>query len=163
MFSSHAVSGWTRSPGGCGFRGAFRVWRIFFSILFFLRTPTACCKHEATLPNFLSTSTEARPRERSDRGHFLPLRVKSFFIMRPFFAYIRKSLFIPGYVQGAIMSLVYVSVSVCVTFVVFTHCESCSGPMFTNPGSMEAGECGLTRGTCFAVRRLELVAVAGRL
>ena len=28
---------------------------------------------------------------------------------------------------------------------------------------MEAGECGLTRGTCFAARRLELVAVAGRL
>ena len=25
---------------------------------------------------------------------------------------------------------------------------------------MEAGECGLTRGTCFAARRLELVAVA---
>ena len=28
---------------------------------------------------------------------------------------------------------------------------------------MEAGECGLTRGTCFATRSLELVAVAGRL
>ena len=28
---------------------------------------------------------------------------------------------------------------------------------------MEAGECGLTRGTCFAARHLELVAVAGLL
>ena len=56
-----------------------------------------------------------------------------------------------------------VSVSVCVTFVVFIDCESCTRPIFTNPGSMEAGECGLTRGTCFAARRLELVAVAGRL
>ena len=43
-----------------------------------------------------------------------------------------------------------VCVSVCVTFVVFTDCESCTRPMSTNPGSMEAGECGLTRGTCFA-------------
>ena len=52
---------------------------------------------------------------------------------------------------------------VCVTFVVFTDCEGCTRPISTNPGSMEAGECGLTRGTCFAARRLELVAVAGRL
>ena len=36
-------------------------------------------------------------------------------------------------------------------------------PISTNPGSMEAGEYGLTRGTCFAARRLELVTVAGRL
>ena len=28
---------------------------------------------------------------------------------------------------------------------------------------MEAGECGLTRGTCFFARRLEVVAVAGRM
>ena len=35
--------------------------------------------------------------------------------------------------------------------------------MFTNPGSMEAGEYGLTRGTCFVARRLEVVAVAGML
>ena len=52
---------------------------------------------------------------------------------------------------------------VCVTFVVFTDYESCTRPISTNPGSMEAGECGLTRATCFAARRLELVAVAGRL
>ena len=55
------------------------------------------------------------------------------------------------------------SVGACVTFVVFTDCESCTGPISTNPGSMEAGEYGLTRGTCFVARRLEVVAVAGLL
>ena len=34
-------------------------------------------------------------------------------------------------------------------------------PISTNPGSMEAGECGLTLGMCFVARRLEVVAVAG--
>ena len=52
------------------------------------------------------------------------------------------------------------SVCVCVTFVVFTDCESCTRPISTNPGSMEAGERGLLRATCFVARRLELVAVA---
>ena len=51
----------------------------------------------------------------------------------------------------------------CVTFVVFTDCESCTRPISTNPGSMEAGECGRTRGTCFIARRLDVVAVAGLL
>ena len=36
-------------------------------------------------------------------------------------------------------------------------------PISTNPGSMEVGEYGLTRGTCFIARRLELVAVPGLL
>ena len=36
-------------------------------------------------------------------------------------------------------------------------------PISTNPGSTEAGEYGLTRGTCFVARRLEVVAVAGLL
>ena len=53
--------------------------------------------------------------------------------------------------------------SVCVTFVVFTDCESCTRPISTNPVSMEAGEYGLTRGTWFFARRLEVVAVAGLL
>ena len=58
---------------------------------------------------------------------------------------------------------VSVSVSVCVTFVVFTDCGSCTRPISTNPGFMEAGEYGLTRGACFVARRLEVVAVAGLL
>ena len=57
--------------------------------------------------------------------------------------------------------LINLSVCVCVTSVVFTGCESCTRPISTNPGSMEAGEYGLTRGTCFVARRLEVVAVAG--
>ena len=56
-----------------------------------------------------------------------------------------------------------VCLSVCATFVVFTDCESCTRPICTNPGSMEACEHGLTRGTCFVARRLEVVAVAGLL
>ena len=58
---------------------------------------------------------------------------------------------------------VCVSVSVCATFVVFSDCESCTKPISTNLGSMEAGEYGLTRGTCFVARHLEAVAVAGLL
>ena len=52
---------------------------------------------------------------------------------------------------------------VCVTFVVFTDCERCTRLISSNPGSMEAGEYGLTRRTCFVARRLEVVAVAGLL
>ena len=52
-------------------------------------------------------------------------------------------------------------VCVCVTFVVFTDCESCLRPISTNPGSMEAGDYGLTRGTRFIAVCLEVVAVAG--
>ena len=50
-----------------------------------------------------------------------------------------------------------------IEFVVFTDCESCTRPISTNPASTEAGEYGLTRGTCFFARRFELVAVAGLL
>ena len=53
--------------------------------------------------------------------------------------------------------------SVCVTFVVFSDCESCTKSIAINYGSMETGEYGLTRGTCFVERRFEVVAVAGLL
>ena len=39
----------------------------------------------------------------------------------------------------------------------------CTWPISTNSGSMEAGECGRTRGTCFITCRLEVVAVGGLL
>ena len=51
----------------------------------------------------------------------------------------------------------------CATFVVFADCESCTRSISTNPGSMEAGEYGPTRGTCFVARRLEAVADVGML
>ena len=47
--------------------------------------------------------------------------------------------------------------------VVFTDCESCTRPISTNSGSMEAGEYGTTRGACFVARRVEVVTVAGLL
>ena len=52
--------------------------------------------------------------------------------------------------------LIYLSTS--------TDCESCTRPISANnPGSMEAGEYGLTRGTCFLACGLELDAIAGLL
>ena len=56
-----------------------------------------------------------------------------------------------------------VRLSVCVSFAVFTDCESCTRPISTNPASMEADEYGLTRGTCFITCRLEAVVVGGLL
>ena len=85
---------------------------------------------------------EARPRERSNRGRHTGVRTGSHYL---------------------------ISLPVCqcvrVTLVVFTDCESCTRPrpIFTNSGSMEAGEYGLTRGTCFVACRFEFVVVAGRL
>ena len=55
---------------------------------------------------------------------------------------------------------VCVSVCVCVTFVVFSYCESCTRSISTKPGSLAACEHGLTRGTRFVPRDLEVVAVA---
>ena len=47
---------------------------------------------------------EARPRERSDRGCFLPTgKTVGAKRPRPLFAFTQKSLFIPGYVQGSII------------------------------------------------------------
>ena len=98
--------------------------------------------------------TEARPRERSDRGRFWPLGKKA--------SSYRGAYRLPVPNQSVCPS-VCPSVRVCVTFVVFADCESCTRPNSTNPESMEAGEYGLTRGTCFVARRLEVVAVAGLL
>ena len=58
---------------------------------------------------------------------------------------------------------VCLSVYLCVTFVVFTDCESCTRPISTNSGSMQAGEHGLTRGTWVVARRLDVVAVSGMM
>ena len=128
---------------------------FFFPTFFLLRTHTACCKYAAaSCLIYLSTSNEARPRERSDRGRPLPLRQK-----KPLHTGVRKGCHY--LVCLSVCPSVYMLV--CVTFVVFTDCESCSRPISTIPVSMEAGEYGLTRGTCFFARRLEVVAVAGLL
>ena len=55
-------------------------------------------------------------------------------------------------------------VRVCdIEFVVFIDCSSCTRPISTKPVSMEVGGYGLTRGTFFFARRLEVVAFAGLL
>ena len=77
---------------------------------------------------------------------------------------IRQKSLIPGCAPAYIIEFVCLSgYCVCVAFVVFTDCESCTRPISTNPASMEAGEYGLTRGTCFVACRLEVVTVAGLL
>ena len=71
----------------------------------------------------------------------------------------KPAIYVPGFVQGAIILLVCLCVCQCVCNIRrFTDCESCTRPIFTNPGSVEAGEFRLTRGTCFANRWDEMVA-----
>ena len=55
----------------------------------------------------------------------------------------------------------YESASCLIYLSTCADCESCTGTISTKPGSMEAGERGLTRGTHFFAHRLEVVAVAG--
>ena len=159
---------------------------FFFRFFSFEHTwPAASMRLPCLL--YLSTSNEARARGRSDRGRFLPKAKKPLHNEvkrpRPFFVYRQKTLFMPGCVQGAIIQLLgspsvclpvclsvclsvclcVLSVCVCVTLVVFADCESYTRPFFTNPGSTEACEYGLARGTRFVARHLEMVTVAGLL
>lgn len=53
--------------------------------------------------------------------------------------------------------------SVTFSFICMSDNESCMRAILTNSGSTEAGKLGITRGTCFVVRRPEMVAVAGIL
>ena len=86
---------------------------------------------------------EARLRERSDRGRFLPIGPKQLFIMKPFFAYRAKKPLHTGVRTGChyLISLVclYPSVYICATFVVFTDYESCTTPIFHKPGIYGSG------------------------
>ena len=70
-----------------GWGGFFRDL-VFYLFFFFEHTRPAASMRPSCLI-YLSISNEARPRERSDRGRFLPLG--------------QKSLFIPACVQGAII------------------------------------------------------------
>ena len=83
--------------------------------------------------------------------------------MRPFFANRGKTASSYRCAYGVPLFNLSVCLCVRVTFVFFTDCESCTRPISANPGSMEASEYGLTRGTCFVARRPEVVAVAGLL
>ena len=93
-------------------------------------------------------------------------------VMRPFFVFcVKKSRSIPGCVQASYLIRLAVCLSVCVrayvllpyclsAFFPITECESCTWPISAKPESTEAGELGLSHGTCFVASCLELVAVA---
>ena len=85
----------------------------------------------------LSANIEATPRERSDRGRCLLMSKKA--------SSYRGAYRVPLLISLSVCP--FVCQCVCVTFVVFTCFESCTRPISTYSGSMEAAECGLTRGT----------------
>ena len=71
---------------------------------------------------------------------------------------------VPGAIIHFVCLSVFLSFCLCMCYIRgFTDCENCTRPISTNPGSMEAGEYGLTRGTWFVARRREVVAVTGLL
>ena len=126
--------------------------------------------YERQIIYFEVIMSQGRGRERRDRGRFLPLGKKKHGrgtyrvpLINLFFCLSVCCLYL---CLSQLISLsVCPSVYVCVTFVVFTESdsESCTRPISTYLESMEAGEYGLTRGTCSIARRLEVVAVAGLL
>ena len=125
---------------------------VTFFLFSFERTRSAASMRPLCLL-FRSTGNEARPRDRSDLGLFLPAgkRASSY----------RGAYRVPLFNLSVCLSVCVCTV--CVTIVVLIDCESCARPISTKPGSMETGEYGLTRGTRFVARRLEVVAVAGLL
>ena len=110
----------------------FIVWWdfVFFRLLYFERTRPAASMRPPCLM-YLSTSNEAVFALKAKTFPHNGVRTGCHYLISP-----------------------SVRLCVCVTFVVFTDCESCTRPISTNPGSMEAGEHGLTRGTCFVARGL---------
>ena len=112
------------------------------SCIFFLRTRTACCKHEAALLNVKHHRTTPKPAihtsitaEKDEAGQNIVYSTKT-------------------YTGGAAAAAVLVYTYVCIQ----------ARPISTNPRSMgEECEYGLPGGTCFSARRLEVVAVAGLL
>ena len=124
----HAVSRWSRWPGCCGFRGVLWVRQDF----------RVFCKFF-----FLRTHTACCKYEAA-LPH-LPLYKN------------RGACRVPLFNESMCPSA-----CLCVCQRVrnigrVTDCENCTRPISPNPGSMEAGEYGLTRGTCFLACRLELL------
>ena len=109
---------------------------LFFSPIFFFEGTQLAASMRPPCPIYLSTGIEA------------------------VFFYKAKKLRI-----GVRTGLIRLLVCVCATFVAFTDCESCTRPISTHPGPIatEAGEYGLTCGTCFITRRLDVVPIAGLL
>ena len=100
----------------------------------------------------LSTSNEARPRERRDRGRFSTIGIKA--------SSYRGAYGVPLFNQSVCLCrCVYVKHS---SFLLIARDVRGRFPQ-TRDQYVEAGECGRRRGTCFIARRLEVVAVAGLL
>ena len=134
------VSRWSRSPGCCGFRGVsgwggfFRVCVFFSAFVFFERTrPNASMRPPLASFTSLLVMRQGRGSESTEAVFCLPTNKPLLTVVRTGCHYLVR---------------VSVCVRVCVTFAVFTDCESCARPIPTNSGSMESGECGRTRGTC---------------
>ena len=81
--------------------------------------------------------------------------------MRKCFAYKVKKPFHTG-VRTCFRYLIWLYVCLCTAYVKHSL-FLLNARAYANPGSMEAGKYGLTRGMCFVARRLEVVAVAGLL
>ena len=54
---------------------------MFFSVVFFFERTRPAASMKPPCLIYLSTSNEARPRDRSDRGRFLPIGEKSLFLI----------------------------------------------------------------------------------
>ena len=119
---------------------------VFFSILFFFERTRPTASMRPPLASFtpLLVMRQGRESEATDPAFFAFRAKKRLTGVRTGCHYLNS-----------------LSVCVCVTWVVFTDYESCTRPISTNPGSMEAGQYGLTRGTCFIACRLVLHTVAG--
>ena len=137
-------------------------YSVFFVFdLFFLRTHTGWCMYEATsCLLYVSTGTEARPKERSDRGRFVPIGKKD----SSYRGVYRVPLFNWSVCPSVCLS-VCVSVSVCValnsSFLLIAR--AVRGRFPQTRYRWKRASFGLTRGTCFFARRLDVVAVAGLL
>ena len=99
------------------------------------------------LLTYRSNWDEARPRERLGRDCFLPIG--------------QSSLFIPECIRIWSHGLVNLSIRLCMCNLRGLHSlRERFETEFHTPGSMGAGEYGLTRGTCFVTRRIDAAAVA---
>ena len=108
--------------GGADFFPCF-----FFVFFFFERTRPA----SSMRPHFASfTSLLVLRQSRGSEA------TEVFFFLRE-----KKPLHTEVRTGGHYLISLSVRLSVCVTLVVFTDCESCTRPISANPGSMEAGEC----------------------
>ena len=138
------------------------VFLDFFRFIFFERTRPAASMRPPCF-NYLSTSNDELGRfcvYDKKASSYWGARTGCHHLVSPF---ICLSVCLYVCLSVCLSICLCMRLCVCEIFVVFTDCESCTRPISTKPGSVEAGECGLTRGTCLITRRLLMVAIAGLL